>query len=494
MSVMRTFTHVHTFIRTPSLIHTGLRPLRSSKGNHFFKRCKAALALVTLFFVHFSMASQATNSRQNPMTMDALSITISATDTQLIAKWEPLSGKHFSDIALVQKEIRYWDGKLDSEERIALKPDQTTSNINGRPLTKYEFHLSATDKNGLSVIGPSVTANYPHPNIVLDNLDGRPLYIFRPEGYENTKNLPVIYAQDGQNLFSPASSKGDEWKLDELINRLVKNDKLEPTAVVGIGSIQTRNIDFYARAMGYPEGQGEAYGEWVVTKLLPYIEKHYSLSNKKAHRAVLGSSYGATASLYLGATYPEIFSTVAALSPAMDFGGAEYLEKNAKPSQRYYVDAGEKEFYEILHPDAYDFVHGTRDLVRKFNRAGFKYGENLFYLEAPKAEDHRESYVRERLDIPLLLFKGKENSRKVSHMDFFLSQPNNLKDQTHYIAYANAIVHLDNGLRFTGLDACEYHPTSGKIDEEGRLTLFQVGSSIRITCNNIEQEFSLTTE
>lgn len=75
-------------------------------------------------------------------------------------------------------------------------------------------------------------------------LEMRNLYIYLPPGYnESRERYPVLYMQDGQNLFN-ASVVGQEWKMDEAAQSLIEKNQIEPIIIVGIGNTKNR-IDEY---------------------------------------------------------------------------------------------------------------------------------------------------------------------------------------------------------------------------------------------------------
>ena len=68
----------------------------------------------------------------------------------------------------------------------------------------------------------------------------RKLRILLPAGYGDTANedrqYPVLYMNDGQNLFDAATSTfgGGEWRVDETVSRLESDGVIPPTIIVGI--------------------------------------------------------------------------------------------------------------------------------------------------------------------------------------------------------------------------------------------------------------------
>ncbi|MEQ8524623.1 alpha/beta hydrolase-fold protein [Gracilimonas sp.] len=73
-----------------------------------------------------------------------------------------------------------------------------------------------------------------------DNLVPRDLYVYLPPGYkESNQRYPVLYMHDGQALFD-ASEIGQEWRVDEAAEELIRAGEIEPVIIVGIGNTQNR--------------------------------------------------------------------------------------------------------------------------------------------------------------------------------------------------------------------------------------------------------------
>ena len=65
------------------------------------------------------------------------------------------------------------------------------------------------------------------------------LRVWLPPGYDDAQNaarqFPVLYLNDGQNLFEPATSfNGVEWQVDETADRLIRERVIPPLIIVGI--------------------------------------------------------------------------------------------------------------------------------------------------------------------------------------------------------------------------------------------------------------------
>ena len=65
----------------------------------------------------------------------------------------------------------------------------------------------------------------------------------------------------------------------------------------------------------------------VLKELLPYLEKEYALTRNRGGRTIMGFSMGAAGSIYWGAKYLDIFSTVVALDAG---GGTSFTDPQAR--------------------------------------------------------------------------------------------------------------------------------------------------------------------
>src|SRR5438105_14419935 len=76
----------------------------------------------------------------------------------------------------------------------------------------------------------------------------RTLVVYLPPGYDARPDLryPVLYLQDGQNLFDPKTAyAGNEWKADETADELVAARQIEPLIIVGIYNTGEHRIEEY---------------------------------------------------------------------------------------------------------------------------------------------------------------------------------------------------------------------------------------------------------
>ena len=61
--------------------------------------------------------------------------------------------------------------------------------------------------------------------------------VWLPDGYDKSKKYAVLYMHDGQMLFDASTTwNGQEWQVDEVLSRLIKDGKVRDCIVVGISN------------------------------------------------------------------------------------------------------------------------------------------------------------------------------------------------------------------------------------------------------------------
>jgi len=230
------------------------------------------------------------------------------------------------------------------------------------------------------------------------------LVVYIPPMYEREgeRRFPVLYMQDGQNLFDPETSfiKGNYWRMGETADALIEAGAIEPLIIVGIYNSGVKRIDEYTpvedKRLG--GGQADAYGRMLVEELRPYIDAQYRTLPGAENCGMGGSSLGGLVTLYLGLRYPTVFSRLAVMSPSVWWRNRTILKTVAalpkKPELRIWLDLGTKEPTRAV-PDARALRDG---LIKK----GWQLGEDLAYFEAEGAE-HTESAWAQRAG-PMLRF------------------------------------------------------------------------------------------
>src|ERR1700746_3765418 len=96
------------------------------------------------------------------------------------------------------------------------------------------------------------------PSKILGNR--REVLVWLPRRYSrfSRKRHPVLYLQDGQNVFDAATSfAGVEGTLDEPAQRLIQENLIEPLIIVAIANTGEERIHEYAPTRGVIDAKGK---------------------------------------------------------------------------------------------------------------------------------------------------------------------------------------------------------------------------------------------
>ena len=235
------------------------------------------------------------------------------------------------------------------------------------------------------------------------------LMVYRPPGYrdDRTRRFPVLYLQDGQNVFDRATSAtGEEWSVDETAQRLIEARAIEPIIIVGIYHAGHGRIDEYTptpdpkKNMG---GKGDGYARMLVQEIKPFIDRRYRTLRSAANTGLGGSSLGGLLTLYLGLRFPTVFTRLAEMSPWVwwdDRGIVRDVEAlTAKPPLRIWLDAGTNEGEEV--------TRDSRMLRDALVRKGWVEGQDLTYLEAEGGGHNERSWATRVEGVLRFLFPAR---------------------------------------------------------------------------------------
>jgi len=188
----------------------------------------------------------------------------------------------------------------------------------------------------------------------------RMLRVWLPANYgspfNRQRSYPVLYMQDAQNLFDEATSDAGEWHVDETVDHLVGSFKIPPMIVVGIDYPgQQRSSEYlpysdpHHKQYDVPvpkELRGKEYATFMLTEVIPFVEKKYRVSRGAANTGIGGASYGAVISLYTALLHPGFFGHVLLESPVLGVGDGQLLrdaEQAKQLPQKMYVAIGTHE-------------------------------------------------------------------------------------------------------------------------------------------------------
>jgi len=239
------------------------------------------------------------------------------------------------------------------------------------------------------------------PQMKGKGLCGRDVIVWLPPGYEDNTDdkYPVIYLQDGQNAFdSYTSAFGNEWRVDESIDSMVKKGTIPPLIAVGIYNTPDRSAEYL------PGDTAGLYMDFIVNHLKPFIDSAYRSLPGPEHTITCGSSAGGTISFMLVWEHPEVFSKGICMSPAFRIESIDYVSAvEATTVKRddvfLYMDIGGKEIEEELRL-------GILDMVQTLTEKGYKAGKDFIFIEDPGAFHNEKEWAKR---FPEALLRCMEN-------------------------------------------------------------------------------------
>ena len=223
--------------------------------------------------------------------------------------------------------------------------------------------------------------------------------------------VPVLYLNDGQNLFDPARAfAGNTWHVAETVNWLVRERRIPPILVVGIdhGGVARAREYLPIEDERNPHARrpmGRRYVEFVTKEVVPFVERTYPVSRRTSGRGFGGSSYGAMAALLTVLERPGVFGRLLIESPSLYVGNRLLLRKARRAPRwpaRVYLGVGTAETSKPeVNQETVDNVRALESILR---HAGL--GPKRLKLVVREGASHSEQAWAERLPEALAFLFG----------------------------------------------------------------------------------------
>jgi predicted alpha/beta superfamily hydrolase len=221
----------------------------------------------------------------------------------------------------------------------------------------------------------------------------RAIRVYHPPGYDENslRRFPVLYMQDGKNLFFPDEAfQGNEWQVDETMDRLDRMNAVRKAIVVGVAPAD--------RMKDYTKPGYGTYGRFLTQKLKPLIDSNLRTLTGPEDSVVMGSSLGGVAALHVAWAHADVFGRVACLSST--FGHFddlfERIANEPKKPLRIYLDSG-------WPKDNYEATNAMRDLLIS---RGYRLGDDLLQFSFPEGHHDEHSWAG-RIHLPFQYFFGR---------------------------------------------------------------------------------------
>lgn len=229
----------------------------------------------------------------------------------------------------------------------------------------------------------------------------RDILVYLPQSYKRSdKQYPVLYMQDGQNLFDAVTSFAGEWHVDETMEALGKEGV--EAIVVGIPNAGEKRLDEYSpfTQMKIGGGLGDQYLSFLTETIKPIIDDTFRTCPDREHTAILGSSMGGYISLYGFFRFPQIFGLAGIMSPSFWFGrGAiyTYIENAPHSPGKIYLDVGTREHgggRKMMKAHSRRYYASVRRMHRLLVKKGYRPRRDLLYVEEKWAGHEEQAWAR----------------------------------------------------------------------------------------------------
>ncbi|GAB3512928.1 esterase family protein [Spirosoma knui] len=201
----------------------------------------------------------------------------------------------------------------------------------------------------------------------------RRMHVYTPPGYASMKDkLPVLYLLHG------GGDNDASWttlgRANFILDNILAEGKLKPMLVV----MPAGHVPGTALPMGAGPDQ-DPFARDFVQDIIPYIEKHYNVSNRRESRALAGLSIGGIQTINIALWNPQLFSYVLPLStgyfpPVLSELEAKYSQVLKNPQINNW-----KLFWIAMGGEKDIAYQNNKNTMALFDKYGIKYQ----YTEVP---------------------------------------------------------------------------------------------------------------
>lgn len=223
--------------------------------------------------------------------------------------------------------------------------------------------------------------------------------VWLPPGYDDPANgsrqYPVLYLNDGQNLFEPqAAFNGVEWQVDETGDRLIREGTIPPMILVGIDNAgKSRMREYMPHRSLSPRTllvQGSRYPSFLLKEVMPFVARNYRVAPGPENTGLGGSSLGALIALYTVEVWPGVIGRLLLESPSLWASNRQIIRESRRVQrwpERIFLATGTNEVGRKDRDQS--VVDDVRELAGILRRGGLD--EQRLRLVVEDGGTHHES-------------------------------------------------------------------------------------------------------
>jgi predicted alpha/beta superfamily hydrolase len=241
------------------------------------------------------------------------------------------------------------------------------------------------------------------------------LRVWLPPGYNHAanagRNYPVLYLNDGQNLFEASTSfTGVEWQVDETADRLIREGAVPPLMIVGLDNTgRDRVREYMPHRSLHPmmlRVQGTRYPSFLFKEVIPFMAHNYRVASGPENTGLGGSSLGALIALYTAAVRPGVIGRLLLESPSLWASNRQLIRQSRAVKrwpERIFLATGSAEAGRKDQDQS--VVDDVRELAAILRRAGLD--ETRLRAVVDNGASHHESAWARRFPEALAFLFGK---------------------------------------------------------------------------------------
>ncbi len=213
------------------------------------------------------------------------------------------------------------------------------------------------------------------------------VHVYLPARFRATSSYPLLVVHDGDDFLQYASM---QTVLDNLLHRMDVAD----VVVAFVNPVKDRLVEY---------ANSTAHSRFLSDELLPHLETSLPLVGQRAGRCLLGSSFGAVASLAAAYRSPDTYGALVLMSGSfvftdigMEHGGGQVFDPVVKFVNRYRAKPRRVADRLFMSCGVYEpLIVPNRSMVHVFEDTGMR----VRYVEA--RDGHAWDNWRDRLQTAL---------------------------------------------------------------------------------------------